>query len=235
MTVTTDRSDPLRRLEGSVGRERLGPGDLGVVAARAGVGKSACLVQLALADLVAGRPVLHVSLDTTVERVRRVYEDKLRALASRSPATATAEARLELERRRHIHAYLDGTFGAARLAEALAFLAEHADFRPETVVVDGIDLSAVGRGTVEQLKAIGREAGAALWVSALTHRHLPPADSRSLPEPLPAFEDLLSVVLHLEPQGETVRLRLLRSPDHAEPAALPLAVDPETLLVTERE
>jgi replicative DNA helicase len=49
---------------------RLQPGDVGIIGARAGVGKTACLAQIALADLVAGHAVLHVALDATVAHVR---------------------------------------------------------------------------------------------------------------------------------------------------------------------
>ena len=60
---------PLRILEKSI-HGGLGAGNLGLVMARAGVGKTAFLVQVALDDLMRERSVLHVTLEQTVEHVR---------------------------------------------------------------------------------------------------------------------------------------------------------------------
>ena len=52
---------PLRILERSI-HGGLGKGKLGVVMARAGTGKTACLVQLGLDDLMRDKNVLHIAL-----------------------------------------------------------------------------------------------------------------------------------------------------------------------------
>src|SRR5512132_13758 len=64
---------PLRFLDRSI-RGGLGKGHLGVIMAPAGVGKSACLVQLALDALLRGKPVLHVAVRQSVEHVSARYD-----------------------------------------------------------------------------------------------------------------------------------------------------------------
>ena len=64
---------PLRILEQSI-RGGLGKGNLGVVLAPAGVGKSACLVQIGLDDLMRDKDVLHVAIGQTVEHVSAWYD-----------------------------------------------------------------------------------------------------------------------------------------------------------------
>jgi replicative DNA helicase len=68
-----NEKSPLRILESST-RGGLGPGKLGVVMARAGVGKTAFLVQIGLDDAMRERPVLHVALRQELDHVRSWYD-----------------------------------------------------------------------------------------------------------------------------------------------------------------
>ncbi len=49
--------------------------------ARAGVGKTACLVQLGLDYLTRGRPILHISLGQAVEHVQSLYDSLFKTWA----------------------------------------------------------------------------------------------------------------------------------------------------------
>ena len=71
---------PLRVLDQSI-HGGLGRGNIGVVVARHGVGKTAFLVGVALDELMRGRNVLHVSLDQTAERVRAYYDEIFAAVS----------------------------------------------------------------------------------------------------------------------------------------------------------
>ena len=92
---------PLRVLEKSI-HGGLGPGNLGVVLARAGVGKTAFLAQLGLDDLLGERRVLHVSTSSSVADVRRWYDVLFDDLHSTTPLDDPAQARLLIERNRMI-------------------------------------------------------------------------------------------------------------------------------------
>ena len=74
----TERS-PMRIFENSI-HGGLGAGNLGVVVARHGMGKTAFLVDIALDDLMRGRKVLHVTIGRTIEHVREYYEEIFRDL-----------------------------------------------------------------------------------------------------------------------------------------------------------
>ena len=47
-----------------------GPGKLGLVLARAGVGKTAVLTGIGVDALLSGQKVLHVSIERTIDKVR---------------------------------------------------------------------------------------------------------------------------------------------------------------------
>lgn len=209
----------------------LGPGRLGVVAARAGVGKSTCLVCLALDKLIDGKQVLHVSLDTPVSHVRASYEAALEALQACDPDRISSPLRFEIERRRVIHSYLGGSFTPSKLEEALGFLAEHMDLSPSMIIVDGFVFEAAAADDLEALARIAEDTNVELWMSALTRRDVDIEAETGLPSPLAPFASRFEVVLFLEPEGDNILVQLLKKGDRIERRRLEVTLDPKTRLL----
>ncbi|MFH2010474.1 MAG: AAA family ATPase [bacterium] len=231
MTSTDHQKQaPLRLLDDSV-CGRLGPGDLGVITARAGVGKSALLVNIALAQLLQERPVLHVALDQQVAEVRAWYDRMVTEAARHGLLEATDAQRMELERRRHIHSYLRQGFTAEKLSEALAFLADVMDFHPHTVLIDGFPFELASTEVVDELRDLARSSETSIWLTALTHRHEPIDPEVGLPKPVDRFAELLRLVVRLVPEGNRVLLRLLQDQGGPGSEQLPIRLDPATMLL----
>src|SRR5262249_57464842 len=95
---------PLRILEKSC-HGGLGKGNLGVVMARAGVGKTACLVQIGLDDLMRDKDVLHVALGQTLEHVQSWYDALFDDLAQRTQLEDKDAVRAQVTPRPAIKAY----------------------------------------------------------------------------------------------------------------------------------
>lgn len=216
---------PLRLLEKGL-HGGLGKGNLGLVLAGHGVGKTACLVGIALDDLLRGGHVLHVALDESVAHVRAFYDTVFDELTSSTHLEDAARVRSEIDRRRSIRSYPAGSFSAGKLREAAKFESE-AGARPELVIVEGLDLASAPRDEVEDLRALAGELDAEIWLSA------PAAGEQvdGLPAAIRPFADLLSVVLVLEPGDGTVALRALKDHDSPDLTALHVALDPRTLLL----
>ena len=100
---------PVRLLEASI-HGGLGAGNIGVVIARPGVGKTAFLVGVALDDLMRERKVLHVSLEHPAERLRQYYDEIFQDLAHERNLEDVWNVRLSIERNRRIHSYMQNTF-----------------------------------------------------------------------------------------------------------------------------
>jgi hypothetical protein len=216
---------PLRLLEKGL-HGGLGKGNLGLVLAGRGVGKTACLVGIALDDLLRGGHVLHVALDQTVAHVRAFYDTVFEDLSSSTHLEDAARVHAELNRRRSIRAYPAGGFSAAKLREAVKFDAE-AGARPELVIVEGFDLGGAPRDELQELRALATELEAELWLSA----SVPGERVSELPGSIRPIQDLLSVVLALEPADSCVALRALKDHDSPDLSALHVALDPKTLLL----
>src|SRR5689334_5776609 len=95
-----DRS-PLRVFEKSM-HGGLGRGNVGVIAARAGVGKTPLIVQIALDDLLRDRRVLHISHEHAVDHVRAYYDEIFHDIAVLSKLENTEAEKLDVERHRLI-------------------------------------------------------------------------------------------------------------------------------------
>ena len=89
---------PLRLLEKGL-HGGLGRGNLGLLLAGHGVGKTPFLVGVALDDLLRGERALHVALDQTVSHVRAYYDTVFEELATTTQLEDAARVHLEVDRR----------------------------------------------------------------------------------------------------------------------------------------
>jgi hypothetical protein len=215
---------PLRVLEQGL-HGGLGRGNLGLVLAGHGVGKTPFLVCVALDDLLRGQCVLHVSLGSSVSHVRAYYDTVFDDLAKSSRLEDIARVHADADRARRIRAYAAGSFGAAKLREAVKVESE-SGARPSLVVIEGMDLAAAGRDEVADLRALAQELDAEIWISVGCD-----GERVSLPPALRGVEPLVSVILALEPGPGHVALRVLKDHDNPDVEALRVSLDPKSLLL----
>lgn len=221
---------PLRVLEKSI-HGGLGRGNVGVVVARKGVGKTAFLVGIALDDLMRDRKVLHVCLDQSVDKARTFYDDVFRDLAQSRALEDVWKVRLELERNRLIYAYEGDTFSLEKLQKSIRFMQKHADFVPAAIIIDGFDFKGATEADMQRLREIARECDAEIWMSAITHRDAD-RNERGVPEPLTHVESAIDVILTMGHDGSAVHVALQKDHDNPKVSDLRLALDPTTLLLT---
>ncbi|RMG97834.1 MAG: cytoplasmic protein [Candidatus Dadabacteria bacterium] len=216
--------NPLRILDQT--REGgLAPGQVGLVAARAGTGKTAFLIQVALDNLLRGNPVLHVSIGDTVNHVKAWYEELFRDLADGYELERSREVWTEVERNRFIMTFRVQSFSVQKLEERLVDLVEQSIFSPRTVVVDGFDAGDDLEAILEDLGAFARSRGLKVWVAVRTHRGQGEQDdewANTLPK--------AQLALTLDPGPEGIELRVVRAPG-TQGDENPLVLDPRTFLL----
>ncbi|GAB4246909.1 MAG: hypothetical protein Kow0054_01480 [Deferrisoma sp.] len=216
--------NPLRILDQT--REGgLAPGQVGLVAARAGTGKTAFLIQVALDNLLRGNPVLHVSIGDTVNHVKAWYEELFRDLAEGYELERSREVWAEVERNRFIMTFRVQSFSVQKLEERLVDLVEQSIFSPRAVVVDGFDAGEDLEGILQDLGEFARSRGLKVWVAVRTHR--------DQDDPGEGLEKALShahLGLTLEPGSEGVELRVARAAG-TQADARSLVLDPRTFLL----
>lgn len=209
-----------------------GPGHLALVMARAGVGKTAFLVGIGIDALLSGQKVLHIALESTVDKIRNWYDDLLlEMLRGEGKLELRTAIQLEMERRRHIHTYVGQSFSGDRLGQALELLRETMDFVPNVIILDRMELEGFDPAIIETAKTMAAEIGAELWMACRTHRDGPDASAGHLPPPAEPFEDLVDTAFSLVPLDTKVRLRVLKDCRQMLDEDLNLLLDPQTLLL----
>jgi hypothetical protein len=224
---------PLRIFERSI-HGGLGRGNLGVIISRAGVGKTAFLVDIALDDLMRRRKVLHVSINDSVDRVRSFYDEMFIELAKATRLENVDEVRLSMERNRHIHSYKDVSFSVDRLVTVVRFLKEHADFPVDALMIDNFPFGSCTEEEMDAVRKLAGEMDCEVWFTALCHRE-DTTDAQGYPDPVGDLDSYVSVKIYLEPSDKSTRLRLLKDHDNDSPGEVMLDLDPTTLLVRDRQ
>ena len=220
---------PLKILEMS-SRGSLGKGNLGVLIARAGVGKTACLIHIAFDKLFREERMVHVSLEDMPEKVTSYYNVIFYDLVKALDIEDEHEKRMLLEGNRMILAYLNQSFEIGRLRENIKNLIEKIHFVPDSMIVDGLDFSETGREIFEGFKEIAEEFQVEIWFSALSHRHITDINKRGIPYPCNHLDDLFNIIIQLKPTQSGVSLTLLKDHDQAIIEEKSVRLDPNTFL-----
>jgi hypothetical protein len=224
-----DRS-PLRIFERST-RGGLGRGNLGVIAARQGVGKTACLVHIATDQLLQGRQVIHVSFATNPRHIVDWYEDIFREIAEKFGLESVMAVHDEMIRRRIIMNFNQASIRLPQVAGSLRSMIRDGHFAADSIVVDAYDFSAVTRSELEQVRAFAAEQELEIWFSVSLGYDHPSYNAEGIPTLLVDLMEELSILICLKPEEKHVRLQLVKDHGAAVPEDLHLKLDPKTLLI----
>jgi hypothetical protein len=216
---------PLRLLEKGL-HGGLGPGNIGIFLSGHGVGKGSVLVGVAIDELLRSGNVLHVSLTHSVDHVRAHYDTVFADLAATTNLEDGEIIHSEIDQRRSIRVYPAHSFTAGKLREAVKLETE-AGQKPSLVIIEGEDFDSAEREDFESFKELAGELAAEIWLSAQCKDET----IVRVPESIARLEDLVSVIIALEPGDDAVALRALKDHDNPDLSDLHVALDPTTLLL----
>ena len=222
--------NPLRLLGGEEDRQ-LQAGQLGAVLARAGVGKTAFLVQLALNGLLRDQKVLHISLDDPVNKVTLWYEEVFKHIADQYRVSSVHEIWEAILPHRFIMTFKVEGFSVPTLEERLTDLTAQNIFSPDLVIIDGLPLEGQDMGLLQDLKRLSAAGMFPVWVTVRTHRH-DETDPNGLPVKFAGAMDLFDAVIQLQPEKDKIHVRAIKGASEGQAQAF-LMLDTESLLVTD--
>ena len=224
--------NPLRLL-GQQDHYILPEGGIGAVVARAGVGKTALMVQLALDTLLREKSVLHVSLDDPVDKVSLWHKEVFHNMAEQYNLPQIRQLWDSILPKRFIMTFKVERFSVPKLEERLRDLTEQNIFTPQMIIVDGFPFDKTVLEPLQQLREFSNRHGIRIWFSVRTHRHEEPGPD-GIPPQLSNIDDLFNVILQLQPEGKKVHVRVLKGvetqKDYPE-----LMLDPATMLISRSE
>lgn len=219
---------PLRCL-GYENDDVLSRGGFGAVLARAGVGKTALLVQLAINAMLRGRKVLHVSLHDPVGKVVLWYEELFHHLAEEHQIERRKALWEDILPNRFVLTFKVEGFSVPRLEERLNDLMTQEIFRPDMIIIDGLTFDDGVRDNLHILKALAERLALTVWFTVPIHRHLEEGRA-GLPLPMVSVGDLFEVVLLLATEGNEIRIRSLKPSPSVEDIRA-CVLDPQSMLI----
>jgi hypothetical protein len=223
---------PLRILEKST-HGGLGRGNIGIIAARRGVGKTACLVHIATDQLLRGRQVVHVSFASNTGRIVDWYEDIFREISRKFNLEAAMKEHDEMIRHRIIMNFSQEGVGLSRVMASVRTLIREGHFSADSIVIDGFDFRRSNLEELRTARGLAAEQGLEVWFAASLGYEQPRYSASGMPEILEPFGPEIDVLICLRPEENHIRLQLVK--DHDAPTApdLHLNLDPRTLLIAE--
>lgn len=223
--------NPLRLMQSDSSQDALRPGHFGAVLARAGVGKTALLVQLALSSMLEKKNVLHISLQDPVNKVSLWYTEVFQHIARQYAVSQAGELWDTLLPHRFIMTFRVEGFTAAKLEERVNDLTEQDIFSPHMIIIDGYPFLPEQNAALPELKELAARLGCHVWFTVRTHRHEAPEQS-GLPRQISDIVDLFDIILQLQPEGKDIHIRALKGPGTAADSSK-LFLDPATMLITD--
>ncbi len=220
-------NNPLRAL-GLEENAKSGIQNMGLVMARAGLGKTAILVQFALDCMLLGNKVLHVAIGESVDKTRAWYDDILSLLTDGEKVSQIPE----IMHNRMIMTFKETNFTKAKLEERLDDLVKQDIYKPECLIIDGYDFVNNDRESLEELRQFMNTRGLRMiWFSAVCHREDPRVSADGVPAPCHEIDDLFETVLLIKPENDTMKLNILKCDSCAVDPGTVLTLDPSTMLI----
>jgi hypothetical protein len=234
MTLTVKeeliKRSPLRILEKSISGG-LGRGNVGVLASRKGVGKTACLVHIAADKLLQDKSVIHVSYASRVDHIVTWYEDIFKEIAKAPKMRAALDEFDDLVRHRVIMNFKQDGARTEQVLRSLEAMIVHGHFQAEAVIVDGLDFAQAGLDDLLKFKDFAGRLGLEVWFSASLKKEDPLFDERGIPYELSGHLPAIDVLISLQHHGNHVHFSLVQDHGRLAPKDLRLKLDPTTLLI----
>jgi hypothetical protein len=211
----------------------LGKGNLGAIAARRGVGKTACMVHLATDQLLEGRQVIHVSFSANTSHIVDWYEDIFSEVAQLEGLENAMDVHDEIIRHRIIMNFNQQGVAVDKVLGSVRSMIRDGHFAADLIIVDGLDFAAVKEEHLQEIRRFAGELGLEVWFSVSLGHEEPRFTPAGIPELIAQVSDQFAILICLRAEERHVRLDLVKDHDAPVVGSLHLALDPKTLLIAQ--
>ena len=221
---------PLRVFEKSI-HGGLGAGNVGVLASRKGVGKTACLVHIATDQLFRDKHVIHVSFSSRVDHIVSWYEDIFKEISKKRELENALTVHDEIIKNRVIMNFNQQGIPTEQILRSIAAMINDGHFAADQLLFDGYDFSQSTPEDIAKIKAFAVEHKLEVWFSASLRGDEPCYDEKGYPVELKGFNESFDVIITLAYQGDHVRMRAVKDRASSELHDMHLMLDPKTMLI----
>ncbi len=211
-----------------MGEGYLNQGRFGAVIARAGVGKTQFLVQIAISWLLDGKKVIHISLDDPIDKINLRYKEGYNSLIDSVGYIDPLKAKRlweDLDPCKFGIQYSRQTFSSDNIREYLTALKKDDLEMPAMIVVDGIDFDSDCTSILDDLAQLASNFSLTIWFSMQSHREemLTP---EGFPIQLDKVKERFSKALFLQPREDKIEAVILKDGDQTNEQYL---IEPATM------
>jgi hypothetical protein len=218
---------PLRILEQSL-HGGLGAGDIGIIAGRKGLGKTACLVHIATDQLFQQRHVIHLSFSPDASHIVTWYEEIFEELRRTYLLDCARDVHDDIIKNRIIMNFRQDSVSVARLKDSIRAVMTAGKFAVNTLIIDGYDFSRETIDSIRQIRAFALELGLSIWASV----SVPPEEEcGGIPASIAPIATECAIVICLKGMDPYIKLALVKDHDSQEVKDLHLMLDPKILLI----
>ena len=150
------KKSPIRVFENSIDGG-LGRGNLGVLASRHGVGKTACMVHLAIDKILRGENVIHVSFGANVEHIMNWYKEAFREISEFRSLDDAFDVYQTIRTNRVMMNFSQEGVGVDKILASLETLINQGSFKADAVFFDGYKLTMASDEDVTKIKDFAKK------------------------------------------------------------------------------
>jgi hypothetical protein len=224
--------DPLKFL-GFDSEEDITTGGTGAVVARAGVGKTAFLVQLAISALLKERNVLHISVQDLVDKVNLWYVEMFQNITKSFEPEQTKKLWDELLTRRFIMTFEGESFEFGKLQKRITELKTQKIFTPHLIIFDGLPYDKYDFDELDKFKDFLKSNLINLWFCVRTNIPFESDPDELLNHLGKEFIGLFDTIILMIPEKERIQVKKYISGSPITAQRPSLFLDPASMLVQE--
>jgi hypothetical protein len=207
-------------------------GNFGAVTSRAGVGKTAFLVQIAISGMLKDNNVLHISIQDPVDKVNLWYKELYLNLTQSHDSKESAHLWESLLTKRFIMTFETESFDFTKLISRIDELRTQNIFTPQLIILDGLSLDISMPTELNQLKTYAMENNFTVWFSVRTHRHQSDDPVTMLKQAAGDADNLFNMIIQLLPHKDKIQVKRLPLTDEIKDRPT-LLIDPSTMMIKE--
>jgi broad-specificity NMP kinase len=220
---------PVRLFEKSI-HGGLKAGEIGIIAAPSGIGKTSVMVQIALDKLLQGKKVIHISYTKHNDYVLAWYEDIFDEFVKKKNLENLEEVKNGLVKNRVLLKFSQEGITGEQIYRSLRALIHDGGFDADALIIDGFFFSPEEDGCLTKVRQLAQELSLTVWYSC-TVKDLSTYDKRGIPSFLYDALPNIDVIIVLEPKPDHIDLKVTKDRDQYNPEQMAIKLDPKTLLI----
>lgn len=184
-------------------------GEVAIVTAKRGVGKTSMLVQLGLDQLLQDKPIVHISFSQDVDYSMTWYNNMFDETAEKKHLEKAAELKNEIISRRIILNFNQDIVRTTQIIKTVKALCEGGS-KISALMIDDFDFSKAVPEAMQQIKQFAKEMGIFVWYTSAAD-----VREKALPKDLEAYAPDADFILYLEPDTDAIKIHALKARDKA--------------------